>query len=221
MILCFFINIILLFFFFNRKTAYDMRISDWSSDVCSSDLTILMASCIFYECLLGNKVEKDARYCHNALVFAPDKTVLHSLKEIESFDLTRVVPPEYVNFLTTHLRFHYLEEAGTSLDTLDRSRFNIIVSNTQKIILKRQHKEKTSVDKLFGATGETLSATGVYADAADLYNFNQQAAEGELTTNQRFEKLRRLEQLGIYVNEEIERAPLRGRVCHSGKRMEV
>src|SRR3546814_8929195 len=26
------------FFFFNQKTAYDVRISDWSSDVCSSDL---------------------------------------------------------------------------------------------------------------------------------------------------------------------------------------
>src|SRR5579859_756607 len=163
--------------------------------------TILMATCIFYEFLLGNKFEKDARYCHNALVFAPDKTVLHSLKEIEAFDLTLVVPPEYVNFLTTHLRFHYLEEAGTSLDTLDRSRFNIIVSNTQKIILKRQRKEKTCVDKLFGATGEILAATGVYADAADLYNFDQPEEEGELTTNQRFEKLRRLEQLGIYVDE--------------------
>src|SRR3546814_7488734 len=28
------------FFFFKQKTAYEMRISDWSSDVCSSDLTI-------------------------------------------------------------------------------------------------------------------------------------------------------------------------------------
>src|SRR3546814_10195975 len=28
----------LFFFFFNQKTAYEMRISDWSSDVCSSDL---------------------------------------------------------------------------------------------------------------------------------------------------------------------------------------
>src|SRR3546814_17069790 len=27
-------------FFFKQKTAYDMRISDWSSDVCSSDLSI-------------------------------------------------------------------------------------------------------------------------------------------------------------------------------------
>src|SRR3546814_1019868 len=28
------------FFFFNQKTAYEMLISDWSSDVCSSDLTV-------------------------------------------------------------------------------------------------------------------------------------------------------------------------------------
>src|SRR3546814_6642562 len=32
--LCF----LFLFFFFKQKTAYEMRISDWSSDVCSSDL---------------------------------------------------------------------------------------------------------------------------------------------------------------------------------------
>src|SRR3546814_7474485 len=29
---------VLYFFFFKQKTAYEMRISDWSSDVCSSDL---------------------------------------------------------------------------------------------------------------------------------------------------------------------------------------
>src|SRR3546814_2396314 len=31
----------ILFFFFKQKTAYEMRISDWSSDVCSSDLKVL------------------------------------------------------------------------------------------------------------------------------------------------------------------------------------
>src|SRR3546814_8085974 len=29
---------VFIFFFFKQKTAYEMRISDWSSDVCSSDL---------------------------------------------------------------------------------------------------------------------------------------------------------------------------------------
>src|SRR3546814_3905565 len=35
---CHIIAISCLFFFFKQKTAYEMRISDWSSDVCSSDL---------------------------------------------------------------------------------------------------------------------------------------------------------------------------------------
>src|SRR3546814_4778122 len=30
------------FFFFKQKTAYEMRISDWSSDVCSSDLAVFV-----------------------------------------------------------------------------------------------------------------------------------------------------------------------------------
>src|SRR3546814_5587252 len=30
-------------FFFKQKTAYEMRISDWSSDVCSSDLRFFLA----------------------------------------------------------------------------------------------------------------------------------------------------------------------------------
>src|SRR3546814_16509783 len=34
---------LLCFFFFKQKTAYEMRISDWSSDVCSSDLLLLFA----------------------------------------------------------------------------------------------------------------------------------------------------------------------------------
>src|SRR3546814_15689089 len=41
-----------LFYFFKQKTAYEMRISDWSSDVCSSDLMTLA----------------DARACHPGLV---------------------------------------------------------------------------------------------------------------------------------------------------------
>src|SRR3546814_3871747 len=41
-LLCFRLFLLLsFFFFFKQKTAYEMRISDWSSDVCSSDLASL------------------------------------------------------------------------------------------------------------------------------------------------------------------------------------
>src|SRR3546814_6594371 len=49
-----------LFFFFKQKTAYEMRISDWSSDVCSSDLFY----CVTW---LGERVVADIRkavYAH-------------------------------------------------------------------------------------------------------------------------------------------------------------
>src|SRR3546814_8842106 len=36
--------LLFVFFFFKQKTAYEMRISDWSSDVCSSDLSITLTS---------------------------------------------------------------------------------------------------------------------------------------------------------------------------------
>src|SRR3546814_10344853 len=35
---------VVFFFFFKQKTAYELRISDWSSDVCSSDLPAVLAS---------------------------------------------------------------------------------------------------------------------------------------------------------------------------------
>src|SRR3546814_5949001 len=39
-------HMLCVFFFFKQKTAYEMRISDWSSDVCSSDLVSDMATLI-------------------------------------------------------------------------------------------------------------------------------------------------------------------------------
>src|SRR3546814_10854610 len=41
---CMLVGLLLLFFFFKQKTAYEMRISDWSSDVCSSDLALATPS---------------------------------------------------------------------------------------------------------------------------------------------------------------------------------
>ena len=163
--------------------------------------TILMATCIFYEFLLANKFPKDLKYCHNALVFAPDKTVLQSLKEIQTFDMGLVVPTEYVNFLSTHIKFHFLEEAGTALSTMDQSRFNVIISNTQKIILKKQHTEQSASERLFKSGKPTYKPGGVYDEASDLYDFDTPEDENALTTNQRFQKLTRLEQLGIFVDE--------------------
>lgn len=152
--------------------------------------TILMATCIFYEFLLANKYPKDKRFCHNALVFAPDKTVLQSLKEIVTFDKSLVVPPEYARVLDSNIKVHFLEDTGTTLNTLDDSNFNIIISNTQKIIVKKKHKDDTAVEQLF----KTSNLLG------DLYGDDVEN-DSDLMFNQRFQKLCRLSQIGVYVDE--------------------
>src|SRR3546814_7518682 len=69
---------VLFVFFFKQKTAYDMRISDWSSDVCSSDLldgNVEAAGRLVheYEARLGHQVARDLQALLHAAreVFRP------------------------------------------------------------------------------------------------------------------------------------------------------
>ena len=157
--------------------------------------TILMATCIFYEFLLAKKYPKDKRFCHNALVFAPDKTVLESLREIMTFDKTKVVPPEYARVLDANIKFHFLEESGVTLHTIDDSDFNIVISNNQKIIVKKKRKADKPADVLFGSGSLLADVYGTDNDDDDVWD------NASLMDNQRFKKLCRLPQLGVYVDE--------------------
>src|SRR3546814_5395321 len=50
-------------FFFKQKTAYEMRISDWSSDVCSSDLLVVIDFIDMEENRNIRKVEQKLKEC--------------------------------------------------------------------------------------------------------------------------------------------------------------
>src|SRR3546814_6362982 len=80
------------FFFFKQKTAYEMRISDWSSDVCSSDLapehTVfhcfsgdaamarIAAERGYYLSFAGNVTFKSAQNLCDALAVTPRERIL-------------------------------------------------------------------------------------------------------------------------------------------------
>src|SRR3546814_7812234 len=72
------------FFFFKQKTAYEMRISDWSSDVCSSDLTVEIDKHAFLGAvaILQHCVEAGCAYV--------DKIFVHQLHDLEE---TLGIPP--------------------------------------------------------------------------------------------------------------------------------
>lgn len=161
--------------------------------------TILMATCIFYEFLLANKYPKDKRFVHNALVFAPDKTVLESLREIVTFDKTKVVPPEYARVLDANIKFAFLDDPGVTLNVLDDSSFNIVISNTQKIVVKKKRTEDSAITQLFNLSSSSL-LSGLYGTETN-EGEEDVVDDGTLMENQRFQKLTRLRQLGVYVDE--------------------
>src|SRR3546814_3611776 len=86
------------FFFFKRKTAYEMRISDWSSDVCSSDLDALLARFGGEEFVVGlsnhdlHDAVEVAESLRRALVESPCGTQGHSIRISASVGVHTVTP---------------------------------------------------------------------------------------------------------------------------------
>src|SRR3546814_9426706 len=54
--------VVIIIFFFKQKTAYEMRISDWSSDVCSSDLGQVNEVIIFDIALTPDQMDRVESY---------------------------------------------------------------------------------------------------------------------------------------------------------------
>ncbi len=154
--------------------------SDYANQVYAltmgSGKTILMAVMMLYDFVLSFYHKDDKRFAKNALVFAPDTTIIESLKEIKTFDYTKVLPREYHNILL-NIKYHYLESPETPLAPIGN--YNVIVSNSQKIILKKRNG-KDHMRSLFG---------------------DKNQMEQKMKENARLLAIRGLERLTIFVDE--------------------
>jgi len=141
-----------------------------------SGKTILMGTMILYEFILSTINPDDNRFAKNILVFAPDTTIIESLKEIKDFDYTKVMPKEYQNTLL-NIKYHYLESTDTAVNFLGNN--NIIVSNSQKIIIKTKHK----------------------IDNRQKFLLNEAERQKEVIINNRLQAIKKLQNLAIFVDE--------------------
>jgi hypothetical protein len=143
-----------------------------------SGKTILMAVMMAYDFVLSYFHPKDGKFAKNALVFAPDTTIIESLKEIKTFDYGKVLPKEYQNVLL-NIKYHYLESPETPL--APNGNYNVIVSNSQKIILKtRNGNGKSTTKQLFA---------------------DKNSREKKEIENARLQAIRQLSQLVLFVDE--------------------
>src|SRR3546814_9275696 len=74
--------IIMLVFFFKQKTAYEMRISDWSSDVCSSDLRNCYLASPYMDLTLCQPFNMSAQTVKSPLITRAQPTVRTDIIQI-------------------------------------------------------------------------------------------------------------------------------------------
>lgn len=164
----------------NKRIHEQYNGNDYSNQVYALTMgagkTILMGTMMLYDFVLSFYHSEDKRFAKNALVFAPDTTIIESLKEIKSFDYTKVLPREYQT-VVLNIKYHYLESPETSLAPIGN--YNIVVSNSQKIILKTRHKED---------------------DQATLFR-NESVLKNRAVENKRLQAIRELNNLIVFVDE--------------------
>ena len=161
--------------------------------------TRLMGVCILYEFLLAKKYPQHAKYAHNALVFAPDTTVRDALREIEQMDFGAYLPASHAHTLPVEIKPRVLDDEVTTLQLHDGGDFHIIISNIQKILVKKTHKPPSAASRLLKLPLPAAPHTGAWAAADALAD--ELETEADLTYNQRFQKLIRAPNLAIYIDE--------------------
>lgn len=121
----------------------------------------------------------EADFVKNALVFAPGKTILGALKELSDVPYEKILPERlYKQFITT-TKFTYTRDGEKDIPIIKGSSFNIIVTNTEKIRIRKEDIK------------------------ADLFTKGEQSTDErkELIANQRLQTLASLPHLAIFSDE--------------------
>jgi hypothetical protein len=121
----------------------------------------------------------DEKFMKNALVFAPGKTILESLKQIAAMPFDKILPPRLYRQFMANLKLVYAQDNGKDIQ-VDRGGFyNLVVTNTEKIILRRPTKKKFQSQ----------------------FDFEKSLEHWQWAKNQRLETIASLPGLGIFSDE--------------------
>jgi predicted nucleotidyltransferase len=89
------------------------------------------------------------RFVHNALVFAPGKTPIESLRELISAPYQTMLPPRLYALFAASVKFTFTRDGDPDIPVIDRSLFNVVVTNTEKIRIQKEAILKSSLGTLF------------------------------------------------------------------------
>ena len=109
--------------------------------------TILIGAIIATE--FGMALEyPDADFVQNALVFAPGKTIIESLRELSQVPYDRVLPPRLYRHFEASLKLTFTRDGEKDIPVIRGSRFNVVVTNTEKIRIQKETIRKRDLGQL-------------------------------------------------------------------------
>lgn len=140
--------------------------------------TMLIATVISTEFAMSFEYSQ-GNFMKNALVFAPGTTILESLKEISDTPFEKMLPPFFLKKFLANLKLVYPRTWEKNIQVTEGSNYNIIVTNTEKIKLKKASKREWQ--------------SGI--------EFEEKEFQNEVEANLRLQKIASLSNLGVFSDE--------------------
>lgn len=94
----------------------------------------------------------EADFAHNALVFAPGKTIVEALRELAEVPYDRILPPRLYKQFAASVKLTFTRDGETDIPVIRGSSFNLIVTNTEKIRITAETIRKGDLGGLFAGS---------------------------------------------------------------------
>lgn len=110
--------------------------------------TILIGAIVATEFAMAMEYP-DGPFVQNALVFAPGKTIIESLRELVEISYNRILPPRMYGPFAATVKLTFTRDGEKDLPVIRGSSFNVIVTNTEKIRIQKETVRKSDIGSLF------------------------------------------------------------------------
>jgi len=91
----------------------------------------------------------DGPFVQNALVFAPGKTIIESLRQLAETRFDRILPPRLFKQFAASVKLTFTRDGERDIPVTRKSLFNVIVTNTEKIRIQKETIRKGDLGGLF------------------------------------------------------------------------
>jgi hypothetical protein len=109
--------------------------------------TILIGAIIATEFAMAQEYP-DGPFVQNALVFAPGKTIIESLREIAQMPFERILPPRMYKPFAASVTLTFTRDGERDIPVVRGSLFNVVVTNTEKIRIQKETIRKGDIGSL-------------------------------------------------------------------------